>query len=125
MSTVAEDSMDEPVLDEPRHFVEPDTFLAVAPKWWLSNFGGMVVYGMVAARSRSRLLRRGFRAACALHVIEALYAYDRARRAGFHTSASRWGLQTLALGFPSLAALNRAIADAERDLVSAPAPARR
>jgi len=42
-------------------------------------------------------------------VIESLYSYDKARRAGFHTSANRWALQTLAVGFPSLGALRDAI----------------
>lgn len=92
-------------------FVEPDTFIPVEPKWWGSNFGGMVVFGAVAARSRSRLVRGGFKLAVAVHVAEAVYSYDRARRAGFHTSAGRWALQTLGVGFPSLRALNEAIAD--------------
>jgi hypothetical protein len=100
-------------------FVDPTTFAGVAPRWWLSNFGGMVAYAAVASRSRSRLLRVGFGLALALHVGEAVYSYDKARRAGFHTSASRWGLQTLAVGFPSLIALNEAIDDS----LNAPAPA--
>ena len=91
--------------------VAPDTFIPVEPKWWGSNFGGMVVFGVFAARSRSRLMRGGFKLAVAVHVVEAVYSYDRARRAGFHTSAGRWALQTLGVGFPSLRALNQAIAD--------------
>jgi hypothetical protein len=90
-------------------FVEPDTFIPVEPKWWCSNFGGMVVFGVVAARSKSRLVRGGFKLAVAVHVAEAVYSYDKARRAGFHTSAGRWALQTLGVGFPSLRALNEAI----------------
>jgi hypothetical protein len=95
-------------MDTPR-FVEPTTFVGVAPRWWVSNFGGMLAFAVVATRSRSRLMRAGFGLAVALHVGEALYGYDKARRAGFHTSASRWGLQTLAVGFPSLVALHDAI----------------
>jgi hypothetical protein len=105
-------------VDAPR-FVEPDTFITVAPRWWLSNFGGMVMFAIFASRSRSRLMRFGFGLAAATHVVEAVHSYDKARRAGFHTSASRWGLQTLAVGFPSLWALQEAI----DDTVSEPAPA--
>lgn len=105
-------------MDAPR-FVEPNTFIRVAPRWWMSNFGGMAVFGLVAVGSRSRVLRLGFGLAVATHVIEAAYSYDKARRAGFHTSASRWGLQTLAVGFPSLWALQ----DAIDDTLSEPAPA--
>jgi len=105
-------------------FVEPDTFIPVEAKWWASNFGGMVAFGLVAARSRSRLLRGGFKLAVAVHVVEAVYSYDRARRAGFHASAGRWALQTLAVGFPSLRALNSATEEkAIEATVSEPAPA--
>ena len=86
-----------------------DTFVAVEPKWWVSNFGGMCVYGIVASRSRSRLLRLGFAAAVALHVGEAVYAYQRARAAGLEESAPRWALQTLGVGVPSLLALSAVI----------------
>lgn len=96
-------------LDDSR-FVAPDTFVAVEPGWWAANFGGMLLFGAVAMASRSRVLRVGFELAVATHVAEAVYAYDRARRAGYHTSAGRWALQTLAVGFPSLRALGGAIA---------------
>ncbi len=102
-------------LDDPG--VDPSTFVAVEPKWWASNFGGMVVFGAVVRRSRSGLLHAGFRAAVALHVAEAVYAYRKARQAGFDTSASRWALQTLAVGFPSLIALHDAVARAGLDPV--------
>ncbi len=105
-------------IDIPR-FIEPDTFIPVEPKWWGSNFGGMVVFGVVAARCRSRLIRGGFKLAVVVHVVEAVYSYDRARRAGFHTSAGRWALQTLGVGFPSLTALSRAIADTASERVPA------
>jgi Domain of unknown function (DUF4499) len=85
-----------------------DHFVPVAPQWWAGNFGGMVVFGVVAARSRSKLLRTGFALAVTTHVIEAAYAYGAARRAGFVGSANRWALQTLAVGFPSLLALRDA-----------------
>lgn len=89
---------------------EPDAFILVERKWWLSNFGGMVVFGLIASRSRSRLLRLGFGAAVAVHVGEAIHAYNKARHAGLHTSAPRWALQTLGVGFPSLIALNDVVA---------------
>ena len=96
-----------------------NTFVAVEPRWWLSNFGGMVMYGAVARRSRSKLLRLGFAAAVGLHVGEAVYAYRRARQAGLNEAAPRWALQTLGVGFPSLIALRAVIAQG----VSEPAPA--
>jgi transmembrane protein TMEM254 len=89
--------------------VDPETFIPVAPRWWFSNFGGMVLFWMFSRRSKSRWMRRGFALAALLHIGESLYSYDKARRAGFHTSANRWALQTLAVGFPSLGALNEAI----------------
>jgi len=90
---------------------DADVFTPVESRWWLSNFGGMVVFGAVAARSRSRLLRRGFALAVGVHVVEAVYAYGSARRAGYVLSANRWALQTLAVGFPSLQALGAARAE--------------
>ena len=94
---------------------DPEHFVPVAPKWWVGNFGGMVVFGVVAARSGSPAMRRGFALAAATHVVEAVYAYGAARRAGFIASAPRWAVQTLGVGFPSLIALyqarNRAASD--------------
>jgi hypothetical protein len=89
---------------------DQDTFVPVEGRWWLSNFGGMVAFGVVTRRSRSRVLRLGFAAAVGLHVGEAVYAYQKARRAGFEQSAPKWALQTLGVGFPSLFALRSAIA---------------
>jgi hypothetical protein len=109
--------------------VEPDTFTPVEAKWWTTNLGGMVVFALVAARSRSRLVRAVFKLAVLTHAVEALYSYDRARRAGFHSSAGRWALQSLAVGFPSVRALHGAIADTATRAgdhgggVSEPAPA--
>jgi hypothetical protein len=90
-----------------------DRFVPVAPKWWLANLGGMVVFGAVAARSRSPVLRAGFALAVATHVAEAAYTYDAARRAGFVGSANRWALQTLAVGFPSISAFHLARDESE------------
>jgi len=53
------------------------------------------------------LLRAGFAAAVALHVLEARAAYRTARAGGLTRSAPLWGAQTLAVGFPSLLALRR------------------
>lgn len=87
----------------------------MAPKWWVGNFGGMVVFGIVAARSGSRTMRRGFALAATTHVVEAVYAYGSARRAGFIASAPRWALQTLGVGFPSRIALQEARSRAATD----------
>jgi hypothetical protein len=89
-----------------------DTFVAVAPGWWVTNTGGIVLTGLLAARTGRRSLRRLFFAAVAVHVAEAGYTYARASRAGFRASAHRWALQTLGVGFPSLIALHDAIAAA-------------
>ena len=85
-----------------------DTFVAVDRRWWLTNTGGIVVTGVLATVTRRPTLQRLFRTAVAIHVGEALYSYGSARRAGFTTSAPRWGLQTLGVGFPSLIALRAA-----------------
>ena len=92
---------------------DPDRFTAVAPGWWVTNFGGMVVTGIVATRSHRPALRLLFGVAAGLHVGEATYAYVAARRAGLTGSAPRWALQTLALGFPSLGALRAVIRDTD------------
>ena len=88
-----------------------DTFVAVDRRWWLTNTGGVVLTGVLAAITGRRPLQRIFRAAVAIHVGEALYSYGAARRAGFTTSARRWALQSLAVGFPSVTALRAAIRD--------------
>lgn len=87
---------------------DPDTFVPVAPFWYATNLGGLLVNGLVARRTRARVLRFVFWTAVALHVGEAIYAYGAAQRAGFTGSARRWALQTLAVGFPSLLALRDA-----------------
>jgi len=97
-------------------------FVVVAPRWWVGNFGGMVAFALVAARSDSRVLRRGFALAAATHVVEAVYSYGAARRAGLVESAPKWALQTLAVGFPSLLAL-RDVREAAADAWPAPAGA--
>jgi Transmembrane protein 254 len=84
-------------------------FVAVAPGWYVTNLGGVIATGVVARRSGRASLRLLFAVAAALHVGEAAYAYSAARRAGLTASATRWGLQTLAVGFPSLGALRTVI----------------
>jgi hypothetical protein len=81
------------------------SFRPVAPYWWITNFGGIVTNGIIAARSKKRLVRITFVLGAATHVIEAGYAYTTAQRAGFD-DAWKWGLQTLGVGFPSVRALN-------------------
>lgn len=85
-----------------------DRFIPVAPFWWATNLGGVMLTGVVAARSQKPAIRALFAGAVALHVGEAVYAYRAARASGFTDSASRWGLQTLGVGFPSLLALREA-----------------
>lgn len=85
-----------------------DTFEAVAPFWYATNLGGLVMSGVVAAATGKRLAKLSFWGGVALHVGEAAFAYAAANRAGFTRSAPKWGLQTLAVGFPSLRALHAA-----------------
>jgi hypothetical protein len=82
------------------------TFRPVAPYWWLTNFGGIVVNGIVAARSKKRIARITFVLGAGYHVVAAGYAYYTAREAGLDDDAWKWGLQTLAVGTPSVRALN-------------------
>ena len=89
------------------------TFVPVAPMWWVSNFGGLVTNGIVAARRKSKLTRLVFGAAVVTHVVEAGYAYRTATREGLDDAAWKWGLQTLAVGFPSLIALHELLAERE------------
>ena len=90
-----------------------ETFVPVAPVWWVTNFGGVVMTGITAVRSRSKLRRGMFAAAVAVHVGEAVYAYRIAQNAGLGDDAAKWGLQTLGVGFPSLLALHGLINDRE------------
>jgi hypothetical protein len=85
-----------------------DRFLPVAPFWWITNFGGVVLTGVLAAWTDWLPLWVIFAGAVALHVGEAVYAFRAAHRAGFTRSAPRWALQTLGVGFPSLQALRLA-----------------
>jgi hypothetical protein len=89
----------------------PVTFVPVAPVWWATNFGGLVVNGIVASRSKSRLTRGIFAAAVVTHVAEAAYAYRVAQREGLGDAAVKWGLQTLGVGFPSLIALHGLVSE--------------
>ena len=82
------------------------TFRLVAPYWWITNFGGIVVNGIIAARSKKRIARITFALGVGYHVVAAGYAYSTARGAGLDDDAWKWGLQTLAVGTPSLRALN-------------------
>jgi len=91
-----------------RPTIDPATFVPVAPLWYATNTGGVVVTGVLAAMTGRRSLRVIFWGAVTLHVAEAAYSYRAARRAGFTQSAPRWALQTLAVGFPSLLALGAA-----------------
>jgi hypothetical protein len=85
------------------------TFRPVAPYWWITNFGGIVVNGIIASRSKKRLVRLAFALGAGYHVIAAGYAYYAAHEAGLDDDAWKWGLQTLGVGTPSLRALNTVI----------------
>ena len=85
------------------------TFQPVAPYWWITNFGGIVANGIVAARSKKRLVKVTFALGASYHVIAAGYAFTAARRAGLVDDAWKWGLQTLGVGTPSVRALNRVL----------------
>jgi hypothetical protein len=87
---------------------DPDTFVPVAPFWYVTNTGGIVMNGVVAAVTKKRWAKVVFWGAVAIHVGEAIYTYRAAQRAGFTQAAPRWALQTLAVGFPSLLALRAA-----------------
>jgi hypothetical protein len=86
------------------------TFVPVAPYWYLTNTGGVLMNGVLAMTTRKRSYQLLFWGAVAVHAVEAAYAYRAAQRAGFRQSAPRWALQTLAVGFPSLVALRKVTA---------------
>ena len=46
------------------------TFVPVAPAWYASNTGGLVLTGLLAARTRRRLLWFVLAAGTATHVVE-------------------------------------------------------
>jgi len=85
------------------------TFVPVHPLVWFTNAGGVALTGVLAARTGRRSLRWLFWGAVTIHVSEALYTYGAARRAGSTGDATRWALQTLGVGFPSLFLLRDAV----------------
>ena len=93
-----------------------DTFVPVASGWFVSNTGGLALTGLLAALTRRPALWFVFAAGSATHLVEAAVAYRKARSAGFTESAPTWALQTLAVGFPSMLALNAAIDASTREL---------
>ena len=86
-----------------------ETFRPVAPYWWITNFGGIVANGIVAARSKKRIAKITFVLGAGYHVVAAGYAFYTARAAGLDDDAWKWGLQTLAVGTPSVRALNSVV----------------
>lgn len=87
---------------------DPATFIGVAPHWYVTNTGGVLMNGVLALTTKKRSYQLLFWGAVAVHVVEAVYTYRAARSAGFTQSAPRWAVQTLAVGFPSLLALRKA-----------------
>lgn len=96
----------------------------MAPGWYLSNLGGMVIYGAMVSSPRVRtalargplariprpVLVLGFAAAAATHVVETAHALRAARSAALPgRSVAAVGLRTLAVGFPSVLALRDAL----------------
>jgi hypothetical protein len=105
----------------------PQNSGVVRPSWaWFALLdGGIValvllsavdgVYDAVTGHSPAplpprRVLRATLAATVVIHVVEGVVAGRRARR--HNLPARGWALQTLAVGFPSLLALRRAIASA-------------
>jgi Domain of unknown function (DUF4499) len=99
----------------------------VRPSWaWFALLDGGIValvllsavdgaYDAVNAHSPAplpprRVLRAMLAATVVIHVVEGFVAGRRARRHGLPSRG--WALQTLAVGFPSLLGLRRAIASA-------------
>ena len=85
------------------------TFQPVAPYWWVVNFGGIVANGIIAVRSKKRITKITFAVGAGYHVVAAGYAFYAAREAGLDDDAWKWGLQTLAVGTPSVRALQRVL----------------
>ena len=83
-----------------------NTFRPVAPYWWVTNFGGIVANAIIAARSKKRIAKITFALGAGYHVVAAGYAFYTAGEAGLDDDAWKWGLQTLAVGTPSVRALN-------------------
>jgi hypothetical protein len=80
-------------------------FRPVAPYWWITNLGGIVANGIIAARTKKRIPKITFALGAGYHVVAAGYAFVTARNAGLDDDAWKWGLQTLAVGTPSVRAL--------------------
>jgi Domain of unknown function (DUF4499) len=106
----------------------------VRPSWaWFALLDGGIValallsavdgaYDAVAAHSPAplpprRVLRATLVATVVIHVVEGVVAGRRARRHGLPSRG--WALQTLAVGFPSLLALRRAISTADASALAA------
>ena len=87
------------------------SFQLVAPYWWVTNFGGIVANGIIAARSKKRIATITFLVGAGYHVVAAGYAFWTAREAGLEDDAWKWGLQTLAVGTPSVRLLTRMLQD--------------
>ena len=86
------------------------SFRPVAPYWWISNFGGIVANGIIAARSKKKIAKLTFVVGAGYHVVAAGYAFYAAREAGLDDDdVWKWGLQTLAVGTPSLRLLQRTL----------------
>ena len=108
MSTSAGSAVGRAAVGNAHHVADPSTFVPVRSYWFVTNTGGVLLNGALAAVTKRRSIQILFWGAVAVHAAEAAYAYRTARRAGFTRSAPRWALQTLAVGFPSLLALRTA-----------------
>ena len=91
------------------------TFQLVAPYLWVTNFGGIVANGIVAARSKKRITKITFALGVTYHLVAAGYAYYAAREAGLDDDVWKWTLQTLAVGTPSVRLLTRMLEDSAVD----------
>ena len=61
---------------------DPATFIGVAPHWYVTNTGGILMNGVLALTTKKRSYQLLFWGAVAVHVVEAVYTYRAARSAG-------------------------------------------
>lgn len=78
----------------------PRTLPCCRPTFCATNNDSALFVHMVVFR-RLWVIRLVFLAALLAHILEAWYAFSRAKRAGHGDTAPLWLIQTLILGFPS------------------------
>lgn len=109
-----------------------DRFARPSPAWFAVIDGGVALLTVLATSPRAHaaaskrmplpsrgLLRVLLVGTAVVHVGEAVYAYRVANENGFHRNASRWAVQTFAVGFPSLLKLREVAIDAAAEEIEA------